>query len=668
MSISNNISVEITSEFWNNYRQLVAEKVLPYQWSVMADERQYSTPKDPSSGQMSEPTRGHTLRNLEIAAGLKSGHHTGYQFQDSDLYKWLEAVAYTLKYRHDNDLRTLADRLIDLIGMAQDKDGYLVTLFQIDAPKERFRRLRQSHELYTMGHYIEAATAYYRSTGNEKALLIARGMADCIDVHFGPEDGKIHGVDGHPEIEIALPRLYEVTGERRYLRLASFFIHERGQNPDFLDEQFHQGPSGIPVLDDNRFDHAYYQIDKPFTQQESANGHAVRLIYLCIGAAMTGRLTNDTSLIQEAQKLWTDIVHRRMYITGQVGSTHQGEAFTYDYDLPNGTMYGESCASVAMAMFARRMLQIDQRSEYADILEKELFNGAISGMSLDGSHFFYVNPLDADPEASRSNPDYAHVLTHRAEWFGCACCPSNIARLVASIDKYIYVVDRHNGMDIIYSHQFIANRTKFDHGIVIDQQSDFPRTGEIRFEIDNPEKAQFSFAIRIPSWSQKHYTVVRDSQLITTKPYQGFVFIEIGPDDNHVSMSLTLDMEPKAMVASSTVRADSYKVAFMRGPQVFCAEGVDNDQPLHRYRVTHEALRSPSNEVETKYQKDLLGGVMTLKVPCELQENTSPNLYESYDSAQELIDGRKSTMTLIPYYAWANRDEGAMSVWLHADL
>lgn len=662
------VSVEITSTFWKGYRQLIDEKVLPYQWSVMSDEREYSIPSDPSSGQPAESIRGHTLRNLEIAAGLKQGHHTGYQFQDSDLYKWLEAVAYTLQYQENQALKTLADRLVDLIGEAQAEDGYLVTLFQIDAPKERFHRLRQSHELYTMGHYIEAASAYYKSTGNVKALNIARSMADCIDKNFGLETGKIHGVDGHPEIEIALARLFEVTEDERYLKLASFFLHERGQNPNFLDDQFSEGPSGIPALDENQFGHEYYQIDRPFTQQQSANGHAVRLIYLCTGAALVGRLTDDSSLIETACRLWDSIVRRRMYITGQVGSTHHGEAFTCDYDLPNGTMYGESCASVAMAMFARRMLQIHPSREYADILEKELFNGAISGMSLDGSHFFYVNPLEADPCVSLANPDYAHVLTRRAEWFGCACCPSNIARLVASIDRYIYAFGSYRGEKVIYSHQFIANTGTFDQGIRISQKSDFPRTGVVEFTIDNPEHEHFYFAVRIPGWSDDKFTLRRDGLLSHPKLVDGFALFEVTPINANVSISLELDMTPKAMVASAAVRADAHKVAFMRGPQVYCAESIDNEFPLHQYRVTSASLYAPQQGVKSKYRIDILGGVTTLEVPCQVEECESADLYEPYAPACERAHKRETTLTLIPYYAWANREEGAMSVWLPADL
>ncbi|MBF9689288.1 glycoside hydrolase family 127 protein [Bifidobacterium dentium] len=650
-------NVEITSEFWCRYRNLIVDKVLPYQWAVMSDEQDAKLPDDPSSGNSFDGNEGHTLRNLRIAAGLEKGHHTGYQFQDSDLYKWLEAVAYALRYREDSHLRELADDLIDLISQAQEPDGYLVSLFQIDYPQERFKRLRQSHELYTMGHYIEAAVAYWEATGSGKALDIARGMADCIDRAFGPQEGKIHGVDGHPEIEVALPRLYEATGEPRYLELASFFLHERGKDPNFLDQQFKEGLSPCEMLNESTFSHKYYQIDKPFTQQTTAEGHAVRVVYLCEGAAHVAHLADDEQLRVAAERLWTNIVDRRMYITGQVGSTHEGEAFTYDYDLPNDTMYGESCASVGMAMFARRMLDIEQKGEYADVLEKQLFNGAISGMSLDGSHFYYVNPLEADPALSAYNPDKKHVLTHRAEWFGCSCCPANIARLVASVDRYLYTVTDNT----IYAHQFIANRASFGHGVSVVQDSDFPRSGHISWHVESSANTDFRFAIRIPDWAEDNYVLQINGISTAIPPRNGFITLEVPASCISMNVTLDLDMSVRAMQANENVRADADKVAFMRGPTVFCAEQVDNTNDLWKYRVTQEALRGGA---VSQFDADLLGGVETICVPAVLDKNNNvKKLYYPVNHDDE-ADMESVSLRLIPYYAWANRENGQMLVWL----
>ena len=656
LQLSGRPDVTITSGLWRNYRDLIVDKVLPYQWAVMADEQTASLPDDPSSGNSFEGNEGHTLRNLRIAAGLESGPHTGYQFQDSDLYKWLEAAAYALRYRPDPKLRELADGLVDLIAQAQDPDGYLVTLFQIEIPNERFHRLRQSHELYTMGHYIEAAVAYYEVTGSQKALDVACGMADCIDAAFGPEPEKIHGVDGHPEIEVALPRLYEITGERRYLDLASYFLYERGRNPNFLDEQFAEGPSASAMLNESAFNKRYYQVDKPFVEQTEVNGHAVRAVYLCEGAAHVSRLSGDERLRATAERLWHNIVDKRMYITGQVGSTHEGEAFTCDYDLPNDTMYGESCASVGMAMFARRMMDIEPRGDYADILEKQLFNGAIAGMSLDGSHFYYVNPLEADPLLSERNPDKKHVLVHRAEWFGCSCCPANIARLVASVDRYIYTV--HG--DTVYAHQFIANHAEFGSGICVDQSGDFPWDGKARFRIANDSGKTFRFAVRIPSWSRGRYTLAVDGRTVGDSPRDGFVHIEIPADRTVVDVELNLDMPVTVMVSNSHVGADAGKVAVMRGPLVYCAEQADNDGDLWGYRLNAEAA---ADAAVVEFVPDLLGGVDVISMSAmrELEDAQDAPLYKPVDDAPV---ERATMLNLVPYYAWANREVGQMRVWL----
>lgn len=664
VNLSTMPDVNVTSTFWRNYRNLIVDKVLPYQWAVMADEQEASLPDDPSSGNSFEGSEGHTLRNIEIAAGLAEGHHTGYQFQDSDLYKWLEAAAYALKYRHDETLKATADRLVELLAKAQAPDGYLVTMFQIDWPQERFKRLRQSHELYTMGHYIEAAVAYYEVTGSRVALDVACRMADCIDANFGSEPGKIHGVDGHPEIEIALPRLYEVTGEHRYLDLATFFLHERGTNPAFFDEQFADGGSGNEMLDADVFPRKYYQIDKPFTEQTTAEGHAVRVVYLCEGAAHVARLTGDAELREAAERLWSNIVRKRMYITGQVGSTHEGEAFTCDYDLPNDTMYGESCASVGMAMLARRLLEIEQRSEYADVLEKQLFNGAISGMSLDGSHFYYVNPLEADPVLSALNPDKKHVLTHRAEWFGCSCCPANIARLVASVDRYIYTV--HDG--VIYSHQFIANQADFGGGVTVEQRNNFPWDGHIEYTVCNRSGQDFRFAVRIPEWSRGRYALLADSKPVGAEAVEGFVAIPVKAGCAEVRLSLDLDMSVKAMEASPEVRVDAGKIAFMRGPVVFCAEAADNPDNLWQYRVPATAVLDSAEQVDARFEQNLLGGVETLTVPAHViqaagSDDADDVLYRP--AGQQVC--RDASLTLVPYYAWANRQDGQMAVWLNRE-
>ncbi|WP_024746818.1 glycoside hydrolase family 127 protein [Levilactobacillus namurensis] len=642
--------VEITSDFWQRYRELVVKEVLPYQWQVMNDEADISISEDPQNN--GQDKNSHAVANLKIAAGQQTGHHYGFPFQDTDVYKWLEAAAYSFNYHPDADLRKITDNLVDLIADAQEDDGYLSTYFQIDAPERKFKRLQQSHELYTMGHYIEAGVAYYQATHNEKALDIAKRMADCINRNFGLGDGQIPGFDGHPEIELALARLYEVTQNDTYLKLAHYFLTQRGQDPDFFDKQLAvDGRSTdrdiIQGMQDP--DLTYFLAAEPIKDQQVPQGHAVRVVYLCTGMAYVARYTHDQDLLDACHRFWNDLVKRQMYITGNIGSTTTGEALTYDYDLPNDTMYGETCASVGMAFFARQMLNLDAKGEYADVLEKELFNGALSGMSLDGKHFFYVNPLEADPVASKLNPGKSHVLTHRADWFGCACCPANLARLITSVDHYLYTVKDRT----ILSHQFIANRATLANGIQIEQMNNFPWEGDIQYTVHNPQQEAFRLGLRIPAWSPKFQLTV-NGHADAAKVQNGFVYLDIA--EATTTITLSLDMTVKFMRANNRVNADFGKVAVQRGPIVYAAEAVDNQQSLGQYQV------SPGDTTHYQFDQQLLNGVGVVTVDAHraVTDDTTQALYTDQDSNQET-----ASLTLIPYYAWANRDEGQMRVWLN---
>lgn len=644
-------NLKVTSAFWNRYRKLVEKEVLPYQWRVMNDEAGITISDDPQNN--GQDKNSHAIANLKIAAGEMKGHHYGFPFQDTDVYKWLEAAAYTLKYHSNKDLKKITDNLIDLIGKAQEPDGYLSTFFQIDAPDRKFKRLQQSHELYTMGHYIEAGVAYYQVTGSEKALTIAKKMANCIDNHFGTAKAKIHGVDGHPEIELALARLYEETNEEKYLHLAHYFLNERGQDPEFFDRQIKADGVDRDIIPNMRdLPKEYYLVNAPIKEQKAPHGHAVRVVYLCTGMAYVARLTKDADLLAACDRFWNDIVKRQMYITGNVGQATQGETFTYDYDLPNDTDYGETCASVGMAFFANQMLKIKSKGEYGDVLEKELFNGALAGMSLDGKHFFYVNPLEADPEASRWNPGKSHILTQRAEWFGCACCPSNLARLIASIDRYIYT----SKGDTILSHQFIANRLELADGTQISQENNFPWQGDIHYVIV-PGSRQFKFGIRIPSWSADFKLKV-NGQNQEKQVKDGFIYFDV--DKEKLEIDLSLDMSIKYMAANNRFKADFGKVAVQRGPIVYAAEETDNTKPLWLSRIMTDQAGS------SKYQPDLLGGVVSVEVPAVREQagSVDDQAYQQYASTKADED---APLKMIPYYAWANREEGAMQVWFNHD-
>lgn len=643
--------VQVTSEFWQRYRNLVVKEVLPYQWEVMNDQANINIADDPQNN--GQDNNSHAIANLKIAAGLKSGHHYGFPFQDTDVYKWLEAAAYSFSYHQDDNLKKMTDELIDLIADAQDDDGYLSTYFQIDAPERKFKRLQQSHELYTMGHYIEAGVAYYQATSNQKALQIAERMADCIDKNFGLKDGQIHGYDGHPEIELALARLFEATQEQRYLDLAHYFLNQRGQNPEFFDEQIKADGVDRDLIAGMRdFPRRYYQAAEPIKDQQTADGHAVRVVYLCIGMAMVARHTGDQELLAACKRFWNDIVKRRMYITGNIGSTTTGEAFTYDYDLPNDTMYGETCASVGMSFFAKEMLKIEAKGEYGDILEKELFNGSLSGMSLDGKHFFYVNPLEADPTASKLNPGKSHILTHRADWFGCACCPANLARLITSVDQYIYTVHDNT----ILSHQFIANEASFSDGVTVTQTNNFPWQGDIKYHLENANHKTYQFGIRVPQWSQDEFSVAVNGQNVDATIEDGFIYLTI--DQDNVDIELTLNMATKLMRSNNRVKANFGQVAVTRGPLVYAAEEADNEAPLWDYHVNMK------DDTTYDYQEETLGGVGVITVPAtrEQLESTDDALYKSIDDVPNEID---TQLTLVPYYSWANRLNGQMRVWLY---
>lgn len=640
-------NVNMTSSFWNRYRDLIPEEVLPYQWAVMNDEADINIAKEPG-GPAIESKNSHAIANLKIAAGRENGEHFGYPFQDTDVYKWLEAAAYSLKYHDDADLKNITDKLIDLIGDAQSDDGYLVTYFQLKEPERKFKRLAQSHELYTMGHYIEAAVAYYQVTGNEKALDIAKKMADCIDNNFGLDQGQIAGVDGHPEIELALARLYEVTGDSAYLNLAKFFIDQRGQDSEFFFKQMvADGEDRDLIAGMHDFTARYFQAEGPIKDQDSLFGHAVRVAYLCTGIAHVARLTDDQDLLAACHRFWKNIVQKRMYVTGAIGSTNLGEAFTYDYDLPNDTMYGETCASVGMAFFAKEMREIEPKGEYGDVLEKEIFNGAIAGMSLDGKQFYYVNPLEADPIISKYNPSRAHVLTHRADWFGCACCPSNIARLIASIDQYIYYLQD----DTIISDQFIANEAEFSNEIKVVQSNNYPWSGNIEYKINNPQNISFKFGIRIPSWTRGSFTIKINGQKKEISPIDGILYLDL--QSSEVSIELDLDMKVRLVQANQKVRYDFGKVSVQRGPITYCTESADNKANLWEYQ-----LKTDGN-LSTNFDADLLDGVVTITADAGIDTANQDELYTDY-AVPKLSDVK---VKLIPYYAWANRENGQMTVW-----
>lgn len=634
--------IEITSSFWQRYRKLIAEKAVPFQWKMISDQEKPEVVSETTAGGAAD--KSNAIANFKIAAGQLKGKHHGMIFQDTDVYKWLETVAYVLQYKPSDKLKKLADKVIDLIGEAQDEDGYLSTRYQIDTPDLKFRQLQQSHELYSMGHYIEAGVAYYQSTGNQKALTIARKMADCIDQHFGNEKGKIKGYDGHPEIELALSKLYDCTQDKKYLDLANYFVEVRGTQPNFFAEQNSKNDIKYDPFPDMRHASENYFFDKlPVTEQKAVQGHAVRVLYYLTGVAHVARLTNNSKLMKAAEYLWQDITQKQMYITGNVGQTANGEAFTYDYDLPNKTDYGETCASVAMVMFARQMELMEENGKYGDIIEREIYNGALAGISLDGEHYFYANALEISKN-SHLNPASAHLSMKRLSWFSCACCPANITRLIASIDKYIYIAnDKYILLD-----QLISNKVLLDHGLKVEVKSDLPWEGKVQVRISNPNNYRFEFKIRIPSWS-KNYKITINEKESNVSPENGIITI---PIETSEVIDLDLSMTAYLVHANPKVVEDQGKVAISRGPIIYCSEQVDNKGDYSCYSLP------TTPQLTTEYRPDLLKGIEEVKVNNAIYKEEK-DLYSSVSDDKS----EERQLTLVPYYAWANRTPGSMNVW-----
>lgn len=482
--------VNVSDAFWLEYQRLVKDVVVPYQWKALNDD-------------VADAEPSHAIENFRIAAGQSDGEFYGMVFQDSDVAKWLEAVGYLLAKTPDPALEATADQVIELVGAVQQPDGYLNTYFTVKEPQQRWANLAECHELYCAGHLIEAGVAYAQATGKTRLLEIVCKLADHIADVFGPGEQQLHGYPGHPEIELALMRLYEQTAETRYLELTRYFVEQRGTQPHFYDIEYEKrgktshwntyGPAWMVK------DKAYSQAHVPVALQTTAIGHAVRFVYLYAGVAHLARLSQDQEKREVCQRLWENMTQRQMYITGSIGSQSSGEAFSSDYDLPNDTAYTETCASIGLMMFANRMLQMDSDSRYADVMERALYNTVLAGMALDGKHFFYVNPLEVHPKSIPFNHIYDHVKPVRQRWFGCACCPPNIARLLASLGHYIYT-QRPDGVDINLYIGSDVEATIGGKALRLKQSGGYPWAEGVLIEIDNDQPLEATLALRLPDW------------------------------------------------------------------------------------------------------------------------------------------------------------------------
>lgn len=651
--------IHIKDKFWSKYISLVKNEMIPYQWQVLNDEANIKIERERNDKNI-PAEKSHAIENFKIAAGLKSGHHYGYVFQDSDVYKWLEAVSYSLTNEKDPELEKIADSVIDLIELAQEKDGYLDTYFTIDAPERKFKRLLESHELYCAGHFMEAAVAYYNATGKNKVLSIASKLADCICKCFGPEEGKIHGYDGHEEVEIGLAKLYVVTENKKYLEMSEYFLKQRGKDSDFLYEQLEKDINKEEIIKGmNTSEKKYFQVHKPVLDQDTAEGHAVRLVYMCTALADVAYLTKDAEMLAACKRLWTNITKKRMYVTGGIGSTVSGEAFTFDYDLPNDTMYCETCASVGLAFFAHNMLKSEPSSIYSNVLERSLYNSSISGMALDGKHFFYVNPLEVDPKASKYDPTKSHVKVTRPSWFGCACCPPNLARTLTSIGKYVYTVSNNT----VYTHLYMANEAELslnNSTILLKQETNYPWSGNIKISLKVDQTTNFTMAFRLPDWCHS-YTIKLNGENVDYKISDGYAYITKDFKNSDL-IEINLEMEIQEISANPHIKDDLGKVALQRGPLVYCLEESDNGDNLHLIKLPKDV------KYECEYDPNLLGGIA--KITCNakkliVSDNWNDDLYIA-DAKAPKYENKK--ITFIPYYSWANREIGEMKVWINKDI
>ncbi|MCU6175297.1 glycoside hydrolase family 127 protein [Citrobacter cronae] len=638
-------NITITDPFLGEYQRLIRDVVIPYQWQALNDE-------------IPEAEPSHALMNYRIAAGLEHGEFYGMVFQDSDVTKWLEAVAWSLSQKPDAQLEKTADEVIELLAKAQCEDGYLNTWYTVKEPGLRWTNVAECHEMYCAGHLFEAAVAFFNATGKRRLLEIACRFADHIDTIFGPNEGQLRGYPGHPEIELALMRLYEVTQEPRYQALARFFLEERGQQPYYYDIEFakrggtwHWDNWGEAwMVKDKAYTHAH----KPLAQQSEAVGHAVRSVYLMTGLAHIARMTNDEEKRQICLRIWNNMVQRRMYITGGIGSQGIGEAFTSDYDLPNDTAYGESCASIGLMMFARRMQEMEGDAHYADVMERAFYNTVLGGMALDGKHFFYVNPLETQPKSIPHNHIYDHIKPVRQRWFGCACCPPNIARTLVAIGHYIFT-PRPDALFINFYAGSEAQFTVDAQTLALKIEGNYPWDEQVSIRFNQPQVVEHTLALRLPEWCAAP-TVQVNGEAAQGKMVKGYLHLHRQWQEGDI-ITLNLPMPVRRVYANPLVRHAAGKVAIQRGPLVYCLEEADNRAQLHNLSLPKASAFREIQGVGLLKGKVLLQaeGVRVLTA------HEDKPLY-SFDNRQTAVE--KQTLTFIPWFSWANRGEGEMRIWV----
>jgi len=632
-------ATKIRDSFWDRYIKLVKETIIPYQWDILNDN-------------IENIETSHCLRNFKIAAGKETGEFYGAVFQDSDAAKWLEAAAYSLAAEKDEKLEAMADEVIALIEEAQQPDGYINTYFTIKEPDLRWTNLEEGHELYTAGHLMEAAVAYYNTTGKKRFLHCICKFADLICDVFS-EDNNREGYPGHQEVEIGLIKLYEVTGNRNYLKMAKSFLDRRGKEPNyFLEEEKKPGFKRIFPEFENYLP-LYSQSHKPVREQETAEGHAVRAMYMYCAMADVAYEYKDKELLDICEKIWDDIVNKKMYITGSIGSSGLLERFTTDYDLPNNSNYSETCASIGLALFGRRMAQITRDSKYIEVMERAMYNTLLSGIAMDGTSFFYVNPLEVWPDNCLPRTSKEHVKPVRQKWFGVACCPPNIARTLACVGEFIYF----RGKRSLWVNLFISSETGICiHGDIVKlrQETGFPNEGNVKFFVENEAEVEFQLAIRIPEYAGDHKFFLDGAHIKPEKVEKGYLLLDIS--GKHHTIEMLFSVSPRILHANPLVKEDIGKIAVMKGPMVYCLEEVDNGKNLPAIFL------DTKQELKEFYEEKLLGGVTVIRAKGRKVVDSEWQDYELYKESDLKLE--EIQLTFVPYAYWGNRRTGEMLVWV----
>ena len=622
----------------SRYAKLLCDTVVPFQEAVLNDRVENVEPS-------------HAIDNFRNAATLletgkkaDNGDFYGMVFQDSDVAKWLEAAAYSLLIKPDKELEQRIDELCDLIAAAQEEDGYLDTHFTLQCPERKFTNLLEGHELYCAGHMMEAAVALYEATGNRKLLSVMEKNADLLYRYFITEGHE--GYPGHPEVELALMRMWRATGNGKYKELSEHFVNVRGVDSDFYIKELQK--RDWKVWGNNAADKQYQQSHLPVRQQPDAVGHSVRAVYLYTAMADIAAVTKEPELTEACFRLFDSITKRRMYITGGIGSTHWGEAFSADYDLPNDTVYAETCASIGLIFFASKMLKLKRDGRIADVMERALYNTVLGGVELDGTKFFYVNPLEVVPGVSGEVSTHRHVRPQRPGWFGCACCPPNAARLLTSVSKYAW--EQEGG--VVYSNLFTDGELTLPQ-VQIKVETAYPFGDTVRYEVKSGET---DLAIHIPAFTAGNYSVSMPGEY-----RDGYYYLHVRAGD---VVEVKLEMIPKVNRANIKVARDSGLGAVTVGPVVYCAEGADNGGEVFSFSLDGGNLRlerqTPAQIGGFAPSSYDLGTVYTVTA-----EGTS--LVADDPDALFFTDGYKEEprqIKLIPYFMWGNRGLNQMRVWM----